>query len=178
MSSLKIKLKDFESLYIPSKEEYELDYSIKIATKILQSYSTEHELNDSAFKNFTWYLFDNMEGFRRKIDLKEYERFISENMVLSAIKCWLTNQIDRELSPVHVSKNAGYLFRIIEKSNCFEPAYIENTLTILDHGGLSDRTSFTLSQTALNFLDYFQEIDSSGLYTERLWKIKMKQFKK
>lgn len=178
MSSLKIKLKDFESLDITSEEEYELDYSIKIATKILQSYSTEHELNDCAFENSTWYLFDKIAGSRRKIDFKEYERFISDNMVLSAIKCWLANQIDRELSPVHVSKNAGYLFRIIEKSNCFDPAYIENTLTILDHGGLSDRTSFTLSQTALNFLDYFQEIDSSGLYTERLWKIKMKQFKK
>src|SRR5690625_2612789 len=105
MSSLKVKLEDFASLDITSEEEYELDYSIKIANEILQSYSTEHKLSDCAFENSTWYLFDKNAGNRRKIDFKEYERYIPDNEVLSAIKCWLANQIDRELSPVHVSKN-------------------------------------------------------------------------
>lgn len=178
MNTLNISLKDFESLNITSEEEYEREYSIKIASKFLQRYSTEHKLNDCIFENSSWYMFDKIEGTRRKIDFKESIRYIPNNQVLSAIKCWVANQIDKGLSPVHVSKNAGHLFQIIKKSNCFDPAYIENTLKFLNHESVSNRTSFNLSQAALNFLDYFQEIDSSGQYTKELWAMKMKQFEK
>ena len=163
---------DFDAL---SEEKFSIDVSVKRAKEFLEILKEEDDIFNGVFEDNIWSFERHLhKGQRTNLDFSPIEnaaRFRSDwdSTFVVLIKCWAAELLS-EYSPQVVLRRLNSLILAIEQTDFFRENKA-NDLAEYSRNITSDRTSYDIVTTTLNFLT-FADLDSFNTYHKPLMDIK------
>ncbi|MDX6043663.1 hypothetical protein [Bacillus paranthracis] len=156
---------------------FDLEESIQTSIEYLTELKSSHIENTCDFQSNQWTIFHNGRTSRLtfNFDLTSQQiRFhlsMDENeklLFVQIVKCWVVSLLD-SLDIYSAHKYLRYLNRFISNSNCFQTdeetvESVKNSLHRINEE--TKHTAFVTCIAILNFIDYYEDIDSTSLYTK------------
>lgn len=170
---LNIDYEELDILDLINEEVFNVEDTVEQAKETLMNYKEESKVSEVEFNSNHWKLYDDGRDTHRHIFFEEFKTlsdFENEKLKSDIVKCWISSLIQKNLSVANIQKYSRRINQIIEVSSFFNPNKIEETKDFIK--AMSNRQKTDYTRTAINFIDYYQEIDSTGIYTKELWEIK------
>nr|WP_225942162.1 tyrosine-type recombinase/integrase [Sporosarcina limicola] len=170
---MNIDYEELDILDLTNEEVFDFEDTVEQAKETLLNYKEESKESEVEFTSNHWKLYDNGRDGHCHIFFEEFENLSSsENGKLKSdiVKCWIASLIQKNLSVKSIQKYSKRINQIIEISSFFDSNKIKQTKDFIKVMGNRQKTDYT--RTAINFIDYYQEMDSKGIYTKELWEIK------
>lgn len=152
---------------------FDVEDTVEQAKETLMNYKEESKESEADFNSNHWKLYDEGRNTYCHVFFKEGKNsnvFDNEELKSDVVKCWVSSLIQKNMSVKSIQKYSRRINRIVEVSSFFNPKKIEETKDFIKVMSNRQKTDYT--RTAINFLDYYQEVDTEGLYTKELWEIK------
>lgn len=170
---LNVDYEEFYTLDLINEEVFDVKDTVEQAKETLEEFKLESKESSVDFNRSHWRLYDKDRDSYCHIFFKESENlsgFGSDNLNSEIVKCWISSLIQKGMAVRSIQKYSRRINQIIEVSSFFNQDKIEETKEYIKVMNNRYKTDYT--RTAINFIDYYQEIDSTGIYTKELWEIK------
>src|SRR5699024_5737978 len=170
---LNIDFKEFDILDLTNEEEFDVENTVEQAKEILFNYKKESPESKVDFQCNHWKLYDEVVKVYCHIFFEDYmvpKPLDNKKLITDVVKCWISSLINKNISVKSIQKYSSQINQILQVSSFFAPNKIEETIEFIKDMNNRQKTSYT--RTAINFIDYYQEIDLTGIYTKELWEIK------
>lgn len=170
---LNLDLKDLDILDLTNEEEFDVEGTVEQAKIALLNYKKECNESVVDFNSNHWKLYDTVANVYCHIFFEEYkakQKNDNKKLITDVVKCWVSSLIQKNISVKSIQKSSGRINQLLDISSFFDPNKIEETKDFIKVMGNRKKTDYT--RTAINFIDYYQEVDSTGIYTKELWEIK------
>ncbi|OXM83685.1 hypothetical protein [Paenibacillus rigui] len=172
---LELRELDIDLLSESSDHVFDIEQSVETSNESLRILMGQHPENDCNFENNQWYVVHEGSAIRLNFDFEitaQHLRFnsdlgkIEKEKFIVVVKSWIASLLTY-LDVYSVLRYYRYLNRIVEVSKCFNPD--ENTLSLIKDtveriDQETEHTAFITCLGVLNFLDYYQEIDTNSVY--------------
>lgn len=170
---LNIDYEKLDTLDLLHEEAFNIEDTIEQAKETLVNFKKECKKSEVDFNSNHWKLYDNGSHSYRHVFFKEHKtlrELENKDKKSYIVKCWISSLIKKGLSVKGIQNYSARINEIIETSSFFNPIKIQKTKNFIKT--MSKRQINNYTRTAINFLDYYQEVDSTGIYTKELWEIK------
>lgn len=170
---LNINYEDLDNLDLINEEVFDVEGTVEQAKKTLMNYQEESKESEVDFNSNHWKLYDDGRDTHCHIFFQEFKGLSNSDnnkLIFDIVKCWIASLIQKNLSMKSIQKYSKRINQLIEVSAFFNPSKIKETKDFINIMSNRQKTDYT--RTAINFIDYYQEMDSKGIYTKELWEIK------
>lgn len=170
---LNIDYENLDTLDLLHEEAFNIEDTIEQAKETLVNFKKECKKSEVDFNSNHWKLYDNGSHSYRHVFFKEHDTlrdFENEIEKSNIVKCWVSSLIKKGLSVSGIQNSSARINEIIKTSSFFNPIKFQKTKKFIKT--MNKRQINNYTRTAINFLDYYQELDPTGIYTKELWEIK------
>jgi integrase len=174
MSLIENKL-DLESIDEFNDFRFDLESMVQQATEILDEQKTKNLMFAGDFESDEWHficdtrhtkVYFNFKATREKLKFLDAN---SDRLILS-LKCWIATLIPAR-SLESIRKYYKYVEDFLSFSRVFDEKILERTQLYLTYE-CDDRMRWNLCVPTLNFIDFYEEIDTEQLFKKMLVDIK------
>lgn len=147
-----------------NNEEFDFEYSIEIAKENIESYVEKITINyftNFSYEDIVWYVYSENQDNILTLDFrkcKDYENGYN----LEVLKCWVSSLL-LDYSGGTVAAHFRNLIKVLNITDFFEVSKV----SLLEEYMLVEASmsiKYSLITSVLNFLDFYNELDSSDEY--------------
>lgn len=170
---LDMRNEDLELLSTFSDTTFDLEYSIEQAKDILSVFESSHQKNSCTFESDQWTILNVQSGtfshfkFDEIRNMTTFQQELDGEVLINAIKTWTVNQLSY-YSVKTAYRNLNYLIPVLTHSNLFSSTENSKENVKNELYSRTELTKFRICTTALNFLDFYDDVDDQMFYTKLL----------
>lgn len=176
-SSFNVRREDLEELSAFSDSTFNLEYSIEQAKEVLTELQELYPGNQCLFDSDEWrilekristYVCFNFEKIR---NMATFSKEIDSEFFVNIIKAWTSNQLSK-FAISHAHNRLTSLVYMLSCSNFFSSSEDSRENLLHELYNKSEQVRYYLCTAALNFIDFYDNIDEEMIYTKLLGEIR------